>query len=43
MKVLEKEKRQLEFKVDKLDRSCRNLQQERADLKNTVKDLSKAS
>lgn len=43
MKVLEKEKRQLDIKVDKLDRLCRNLQQERSDLKATVKNLSKTT
>ncbi|CAF3416033.1 unnamed protein product [Rotaria socialis] len=43
MKLLEKEKRQLDIKVDKLDRLCRNLQQERLDLKAKVKDLTKSS
>lgn len=43
MKTLEKEKRQLDIKVDKLDRLCRSLQQERLDLKTKIKDLTKSS
>ena len=43
MKLMEKEKRQLDIKVDKLDRLCRSLQQERSNLQVTVKNLSKSS
>lgn len=43
MKSIEKEKRQLDIKLDKLDRLCRTLQQERTNLQTTVKDLSKSS
>lgn len=43
MKILDKEKRQLDIKLDKLDRLCRSLQQERADLQGTIKNLSKTS
>jgi len=43
MKVMEKEKRQLDIKLDKLDRLCRALQQERSDLQTTIKNLTKSS
>jgi hypothetical protein len=43
MKLMEKEKRQLDIKIDKLDRLCRALQQERSDLKITIKNLTKSS
>ncbi|UJR07855.1 hypothetical protein I4U23_012138 [Adineta vaga] len=43
MKVLEKEKRQADIKLDKLDRLCRALQQERLDLQTTIKSLTKSS
>lgn len=43
MKVMDKEKRQLDVKVDKLDRLCRALQQERVDLQTTIKSLTKPS
>lgn len=42
-KLLEKEKRQLETKLDKLDKLSRALQQERIDLQATIKNLTKAS
>jgi len=38
---MEKEKRQLEVKLDKLDKLSRALQQERSDLQATIKNLSK--
>ena len=41
MKLLEKEKRQADIKLDKLDRLCRALQQERSDLQTTIKNLTK--
>ncbi|CAF2666997.1 unnamed protein product [Rotaria sp. Silwood2] len=41
-KLLEKEKRQLEIKLDKLDKLSRALQQERSDLQATIKKLSKS-
>jgi phage shock protein A len=40
-KLLEKEKRQLETKLDKLDKLSRALQQERSELQTTIKNLSK--
>jgi len=40
-KLLEKEKRQLEIKLDKLDKLSRALQQERSELQTTIKNLSK--
>jgi len=40
---LEKEKRQLEIKLDKLDKLSRALQQERSDLQATIKNLSKSA
>lgn len=40
---MEKEKRQLETKLDKLDKLSRALQQERIDLQATIKNLTKAS
>ena len=40
---MEKEKKQLENKLDKLDRLSRALQQERSDLQATIKNLSKPS
>ncbi len=40
---MEKEKRQLDVKLDKLDRLCRALQQERSDLQTTIKNLTKTS
>jgi len=40
-KLLEKEKRQLEVKLDKLDKLSRALQQERSELQTTIKNLSK--
>jgi uncharacterized protein YlxW (UPF0749 family) len=40
---MEKEKRQLDIKLDKLDRLCRALQQERSDLQTTIKNLTKSS
>jgi prefoldin subunit 5 len=40
---MEKEKRQLDVKLDKLDRLCRALQQERSDLQTTIKNLTKSS
>ncbi len=40
---MEKEKRQLDIKLDKLDRLCRALQQERSDLQVTIKTLTKPS
>lgn len=43
MKLMEKEKRQLDIKLDKLDRLCRALQQERSDLQATIKSLTKSS
>ncbi len=43
MKLMEKEKRQLDVKLDKLDRLCRALQQERSDLQTTIKNLTKTS
>ncbi|CAF1354559.1 unnamed protein product [Adineta steineri] len=43
MKLLEKEKRQSDIKLDKLDRLCRALQQERLDLQGTIKNLTKSS
>jgi len=43
MKLMEKEKRQLDIKLDKLDRLCRALQQERSDLQTTIKNLTKSS
>ncbi len=43
MKLMEKEKRQLDIKLDKLDRLCRALQQERSDLQATIKNLTKTS
>ena len=43
MKLLEKEKRQADIKLDKLDRLCRALQQERSDLQTTIKNLTKSS
>lgn len=43
MKALDKEKRQLDIKVDKLDRLCRALQQERVDLQTKIKGLTKPS
>jgi prefoldin subunit 5 len=43
MKLMEKEKRQLDIKLDKLDRLCRALQQERSDLQATIKNLTKSS
>jgi hypothetical protein len=43
MKLMEKEKRQLDIKLDKLDRLCRALQQERSDLQGTIKTLTKPS
>jgi len=43
MKLMEKEKRQLDIKLDKLDRLCRALQQERSDLQTTIKTLTKSS
>ena len=42
-KLLEKEKRQMETKMDKLDKLSRALQQERSDLQATIKNLSKSS
>jgi uncharacterized protein YlxW (UPF0749 family) len=42
-KLLEKEKRQLEIKLDKLDKLSRALQQERTDLQTTIKNLSKSA
>jgi len=42
-KLLEKEKRQLEIKLDKLDKLSRALQQERSDLQTTIKNLSKST
>ncbi|CAF3544045.1 unnamed protein product [Rotaria sordida] len=42
-KLLEKEKRQLEIKLDKLDKLSRALQQERSDLQGTIKKLSKSA
>ncbi len=42
-KLLEKEKRQLEIKLDKLDKLSRALQQERVDLQTTIKNLSKST
>lgn len=38
---MEKEKRQLEAKLDKLDKLSRALQQERTELQTTIKNLSK--
>ena len=43
MKLMEKEKRQLDIKLDKLDRLCRALQEERSDLQTTIKNLTKSS
>ncbi|CAF0927828.1 unnamed protein product [Rotaria sordida] len=43
MKLMEKEKRQLEIKLDKLDRLCRTLQQERSDLQTKIKNPTKSS
>jgi len=43
MKLMEKEKRQLDVKLDKLDRLCRALQQERSDLQTTIKNLTKST
>lgn len=40
---MEKEKRQLETKHDKLDKLSRVLQQERVDLQTTIKNLSKST
>jgi hypothetical protein len=40
---MEKEKRQLEIKLDKLDKLSRALQQERCDLQATIKNLSKST
>ncbi len=40
-KLLEKEKRQLEVKLDTLDKLSRALQQERSELQITIKNLSK--
>jgi hypothetical protein len=40
---LEKEKRQLETKLDKLDKLSRALQQERVNLQTTIKNLSKST
>ena len=40
---MEKEKRQLESKFDKLDKLSRALQQERIDLQATIKNLSKTA
>jgi hypothetical protein len=40
---MEKEKRQLEIKLDKLDKLSRALQQERIDLQTTIKNLSKST
>jgi hypothetical protein len=42
MKLMEKEKRQLDIKLDKLDKLCRALQQERLDLQATIKKLTKS-
>ncbi|CAF0727237.1 unnamed protein product [Didymodactylos carnosus] len=42
-KQIEKEKRQLETKMDKLEKLSRALQQERGELQNTIKTLTKAS
>ncbi|CAF3595574.1 unnamed protein product [Adineta steineri] len=42
-KLLEKEKRQLEIKLDKLDKLSRALQQERIDLQATIRNLSKST
>lgn len=42
-KLLEKEKRQSETKLDKLDKLSRALQQERSELQATIKNLSKPS
>ena len=39
--LLEKEKRQFEVKLDKLDKLSRALQQERSELQSTIKNLSK--
>ncbi|UJR38308.1 hypothetical protein I4U23_030978 [Adineta vaga] len=41
--LLEKEKRQLDAKLEKLDKLSRALQQERVDLQTTIKNLSKSS
>ncbi|CAF4027219.1 unnamed protein product [Rotaria sp. Silwood2] len=43
MKLMEKEKRQLDIKLDKLDRLCRTLQQERSELQAKIKNLTKSS
>ena len=41
MKVMEKEKRQLDIKLNKVDKLCRTLQEERSDLQAKVKSLTK--
>lgn len=43
MKLMEKEKRQGDIKLDKLDRLCRALQQERSDLQGTIKNFKSST